>query len=42
MNLLRKNRQWTEDRLRDLGLFVSVSDAESGKRLLARFPTAHE
>ncbi len=39
--LLRKNRQWTEDRLRDLGLFVSVSDAESGKRLLARFPTAH-
>ncbi|QUW01132.1 hypothetical protein J8C02_13355 [Chloracidobacterium sp. MS 40/45] len=39
--LLRKNRQWTEDRLRDLGLFVSVSDAESGKRLLARFPTSH-
>ncbi len=42
MNLLRKNRQWTEDRLRDLGLFVSVSDAEAGKRLLARFPMAHE
>ncbi len=42
MNLLEKNRQWTEDRLRDLGLFVSVSDAESVKRLLARFPTAHE
>jgi hypothetical protein len=41
-NLLRRNERWTEDRLRDLGLFVSVSDAESGKRLLARFPTAHE
>jgi hypothetical protein len=40
--LLRRNEQWTEERLRDLGLFVSVSDAEPDKRLLARFPTAHE
>ncbi|MGQ9896606.1 MAG: hypothetical protein ACUVR8_03455 [Acidobacteriota bacterium] len=40
--LLRKNRQWMEDRLRDLGLFVSVSDAEAGKHLLARFPIVHE
>ncbi|QUW04557.1 hypothetical protein J8C06_12295 [Chloracidobacterium validum] len=36
--LLRNNQQYLENRLRDLGLLVSVSDAEAMKRLQPRFP----
>jgi hypothetical protein len=34
---LRKNRGYLERRLRDLGLFVGVNDAEAMKRLKQRF-----
>lgn len=36
-DLLKKNRSSLERRLRDLGLFVGVNDAEAMKRLRARF-----
>jgi hypothetical protein len=36
-DLLRRNRAFLERRLRDLGLFVGVNDAESMKRLRERF-----
>jgi hypothetical protein len=35
--LLQKNRAFLERRLRDMGLFVGVNDAESMKRLKARY-----
>ena len=39
-DLLRANKQCLERRLRDLGLLVGVNDAESMKRLRARFDVA--
>ncbi len=41
-DLLRSNRSLLEKRLRDLGLFVGVNDAESMKRLRPRFKLAME
>jgi hypothetical protein len=38
--MLFRNRQILERRLRDLGLLVGVNDAESMKRLQQRFPAA--
>jgi hypothetical protein len=38
INLLQKNRAHLERRLRDMGLFIGVNDAESMKRLRQRFP----
>ena len=40
--LLRSNRMILEHRLRDLGLFVGVNDAEAMKRLQPRFPLQGE
>ena len=39
---LRKNRGYLERRLRDLGLFVGVNDAEAMKRLRQRFTVGEE
>lgn len=39
---LRKNRDYLERRLRDLGLFVGVNDAEAMKRLRQRFEVGEE
>ena len=41
-DLLQTNRTLLEKRLRDLGLFVGVNDAESMKRLQPRFKLALE
>ena len=41
-DLLRSNRMILERRLRDLGLFVGVNDAEAMKRLQPRFPPQEE
>ena len=41
-DLLRSNRMILERRLRDLGLFVGVNDAEAMKRLQPRFPPQGE
>ena len=41
-SLLQKNRTVLERRLRDLGLFVGVNDAEAMKRLTPRFEPASE
>ena len=41
-DLLRSNRMILERRLRDLGLFVGVNDAEAMKRLRPRFPLQGE
>ncbi len=41
-DLLRSNRSLLEKRLRDLGLFVGVNDAESMKRLRPRFELTTE
>lgn len=41
-DLLQSNRSLLEKRLRDLGLFVGVNDAESMKRLQPRFKLAKE
>jgi len=41
-DLLRRNREFLERRLRDLGLLVGVNDAESMKRLRPRFETKSE
>ena len=38
--LLQRNRQYLDRRLRDLGLLVGVNDAEGMKRLRGRFSVA--
>jgi hypothetical protein len=40
--LLQRNRRVLERRLRDLGLLVSVNDAEKMKKLRARYRTAYD
>ena len=40
--LLQANKMWLERRLRDLGLFVGVNDAESMKQLRPRFDPARK
>ena len=41
-DLLQTNRTLLEKRLRDLGLFIGVNDAEAMKRLEPRFKLAQE
>ena len=36
--VLLRNKEWLERRLRDLGLLIGVNDAESMKQLRSRFP----
>ena len=37
VDLLRKNKEWMERRLRDLGLWIGVNDSESMKQLRPRY-----